>query len=142
MRRVSLVYWLELAFQAYQLALDVVRLTEQPTNVWFLLRVLVRKAAQMAQHLHVPILGLVENMSYFVCPDTGQKIEIFGPSHAEETAQHLGIPFLGRLPINPQIARLCDEGAIEDYPGEDFAPIVERLLQAIPLACKSPARAT
>jgi Mrp family chromosome partitioning ATPase len=102
----------------------------------------VRKAAQMAQHLHVPILGLVENMSYFVCPDTGQKFEIFGPSHAEETAQRLGIPFLGRLPINPQIARLCDEGAIEDYPGEDFAPIVERLMKAVPLACKSPVQAT
>jgi Mrp family chromosome partitioning ATPase len=102
----------------------------------------VRKAAQMAQFLAVPILGLVENMSYFVCPDTGQKFEIFGPSHAEETAQRLGIPLLGRLPINPQIARLCDLGAIEDYPGEEFAPIVERLLQAAPLACRSPVQAT
>jgi hypothetical protein len=96
----------------------------------------------MAQHLHVPILGLVENMSYFVCPDTGQKFEVFGPSHAAETAQRLGIPFLGRLPINPQIARLCDEGAIEDYPGEEFAPIVNSLLQAVLPACKPSGQAT
>jgi Mrp family chromosome partitioning ATPase len=97
----------------------------------------VRKAAQMAQHLAVPILGLVENMSYFVCPDTGQRYEIFGPSHAEEMAWRLGVPFLGRLPIEPQIARLCDVGAIEDYPAEEFAPIAQRLRQTAPPARKS-----
>ena len=97
----------------------------------------VRKAAQMAQHLAVPILGLVENMSYFVCPGTGQQYEIFGPSHTEETARRLGVPFLGRLPIEPQIARLCDVGAIEDYPAEEFAPIAQRLRQTAPLARKS-----
>jgi Mrp family chromosome partitioning ATPase len=103
-------------------------LVSSPQN---LAGMVVRKAAQMAQFLAVPILGLVENMSYFVCPDTGQQFEIFGPSHAEETAQHLGIPFLGRLPINPQIARLCDAGAIEDYPAEEFAPIVKSLMQVV-----------
>jgi len=56
--------------------------------------------------------------------------EFFGPNHAAETAQRLGIPFLGQLLINTQIACLCDEGAIEDYPGEEFTPIVEHLLQA------------
>jgi len=97
----------------------------------------VRKAAQMAQHLAVPILGLVENMSYFVCPDTGKKFEVFGPSHAEEMARRLGVPLLGRLPIEPQIARLCDAGAIEDYPAEEFAPIAQRLRQLAPPARKS-----
>jgi hypothetical protein len=77
----------------------------------------------------------------FVYSDTGKKFEIFGPSHAEETAQRLGILFLGQLPINPQIARLCDEGAIEDYPAEEFAPIVERLMQAVPSTGKSPVQA-
>jgi Mrp family chromosome partitioning ATPase len=96
----------------------------------------VRKAAQMAQHMAVPILGLVENMSYFVCPDTGKQYEIFGPSHAEETAHRLGVPFLGRLPIDPQIARLCDAGDIEDYPADDFAPIAKRLMQIAPPARK------
>jgi Mrp family chromosome partitioning ATPase len=94
----------------------------------------VRKAAQMAQTMTVPILGLVENMSYFVCPDTGKKYEIFGPSHAEQMALALGVPFLGRLPIDPEIARLCDLGRIEDYPAEAFAPIAQRLADLAPIA--------
>ena len=92
----------------------------------------VRKAAQMAQHLSVPILGLAENMSYFLCPDNGRRYEIFGPSHAEETAIRLGVPLLGQLPIDPQIARLCDAGAIEKYPAEAFVHIVERLVERVP----------
>jgi Mrp family chromosome partitioning ATPase len=94
----------------------------------------VRKAAQMAQHMKVPVLGLVENMSYFVCPDTGQRYDIFGPSHAEEMAARLGVPFLGRLPIEPEIARLCDTGRLEDYPAEDFISIAECLVDWAPLA--------
>jgi Mrp family chromosome partitioning ATPase len=94
----------------------------------------VRKAAQMAQHMEVPILGLIENMSYFVCPDTGKQHDIFGPSRAEEMAARLGTPFLGRLPIDPEIARLCDAGRIEDYPAEAFVPIAKRLVEIAPLA--------
>ena len=96
----------------------------------------VRKAARMAERLGVPILGLVENMSYFVCPDTGQRYDVFGPSHAEETARKLWIPLLGRLPLDPQIARLCDVGRIEDYPAEEFAPVAERLMKTAPAARK------
>lgn len=92
----------------------------------------VRKAAQMAQQMNKPILGLVENMAYFVCPETGKHHHIFGPSHAEEVALYVGAPFLGRLPIDPEIAKLCDRGKIEDYASEAFAPIVERLLQKVP----------
>jgi len=98
----------------------------------------VRKAAQMAQHLAVPILGLVENMSYFIAPDNGRRYEIFGPSHAQETADRLGIPLLGRLPIDPQIAQLCDAGAIESYPLEAFAPILEKLAKQVPEAHAKP----
>jgi len=94
----------------------------------------VKKAAQMAQQLKVPILGLVENMSYFVCPDTGKQHDVFGPSHAEEMAWGLGIPFLGRLPIDPQIARLCDAGRIEEYPAEAFEPIAKRITESTPRA--------
>jgi Mrp family chromosome partitioning ATPase len=94
----------------------------------------VRKAAQMAGHLSVPILGLVENMSYFVSPDTGKRYDIFGPSHAEETARRLGVSFLGRLPIDPRIAQLCDNGAVEDYEAEGFAPIAQQLAETAPRA--------
>jgi len=94
----------------------------------------VRKAAQMAQHLNKRVLGLVENMGYFVCPDTGKEHEIFGPSHAQQVALQLGVPLLGRLPIDPEIARLCDAGRIEEYPAEAFLPIAERLAQWAPLA--------
>jgi Mrp family chromosome partitioning ATPase len=94
----------------------------------------VRKAAQMAQIMEVPILGLVENMSYFVCPDTGKQYDIFGPSRAEEMAAWLGVPFLVRLPIDPEIARLCDAGRIEDYPAEAFVPVARHLAEGAPVA--------
>ena len=80
----------------------------------------VRKAANMARQLGTPILGLIENMSYFECPDTGKRYDLFGPSHAEDTAQRIGVPFLGRLPIDPEIARLCDAGRIEEYAADIF----------------------
>jgi Mrp family chromosome partitioning ATPase len=94
----------------------------------------VRKAARMAQQMQTPILGLIENMSYFECPDTGKRYEIFGPSHAEETAQTIGIPFLGRLPIDPEIAKLCDAGRVEEYAAEVFRPIAESLAKRVPEA--------
>jgi ATP-binding protein involved in chromosome partitioning len=94
----------------------------------------VRKAANMARQMDTPILGLIENMSYFECPDTGKRYDIFGPSHAEETAQHIGVPFLGRLPIDPEIARLCDAGQIEGYATNTFAPIAQKLVERLPEA--------
>jgi Mrp family chromosome partitioning ATPase len=94
----------------------------------------VRKAARMAQQMQTPMLGLIENMSYFKCPDTGKRYEIFGPSHAEETARTIGIPFLGRLPIDPEIAQLCDAGRLEEYSAEAFASIVEDLSERTPEA--------
>jgi len=97
----------------------------------------VRKAARMAQQMQTPILGLIENMSYFECPDTGKRYEIFGPSHAEQTAQRIGVAFLGRLPIDPEIARLCDAGRIEEYGGSAFAPIAEELVLRTPRAQRS-----
>jgi Mrp family chromosome partitioning ATPase len=92
----------------------------------------VRKAAHMARQMGTPILGLIENMSYFECPDTGKRYEIFGPSHAEETAQRIGVPFLGRLPIDPEIAKLCDAGRVEDYEAGAFAPIARALAAHTP----------
>jgi Mrp family chromosome partitioning ATPase len=91
----------------------------------------VRKAADMAQQTHTPMLGLIENMSYFECPDTLKRHEIFGPSHAEETAQRIGVSLLGRLPVDPEIARLCDAGRIEDLAAPAFEPIALELLRRI-----------
>ncbi len=94
----------------------------------------VRKAARMAQQMQTPVLGLIENMSYFECPDTGTRYEIFGPSHAEETAQRIGVPLLGRLPIDPEIARLCDAGRVEEYAADAFVPIARELAKRTPEA--------
>jgi len=91
----------------------------------------VRKAADMAQQTHTPMLGLIENMSYFECPDTLKRHEIFGPSHAEETARRIDVPFLGRLPVDPQVAIACDAGRIEDLPAAAFEPIAAQLLQMV-----------
>ena len=88
----------------------------------------VRKAAHMAAELGKPIVGLVENMSYFQCPDSGKRYDIFGTSHAEETARRIGIPLLGRLPVDPEIARLCDEGRLEDYGDGLFAEILPQIV--------------
>jgi len=94
----------------------------------------VRKAAYMVQQLKTPLLGLVENMSYFTCPETDKRYEIFGPSHAEATATRLGTTLLGHLPILPGLAELCDRGAIETYDGEAFTAIADALARIIPPA--------
>jgi len=94
----------------------------------------VRKAAQMTRELSVSLLGLIENMSYFACPDCAKQYEIFGPSHAEQVALELGTLLLGRLPIDPEIAKLCDVGKIESYPAEAFAAIAQHLEESAPAA--------
>jgi Mrp family chromosome partitioning ATPase len=97
----------------------------------------VRKAAQMAKQLSIPILGLIENMSYVQCPDCGKEIHVFGPSRAEETAQALGIPLLGRIPLDSDLAELCDTGRVEEYEATVFVPIAEKVSEVVPDAkCK------
>jgi len=95
---------------------------------------IVCKAAQMAVALQIPMLGLIENMSYYVCPQTGVRHEIFGPSHAEALALKLGVPWLGQLPIEPALAQLCDTGQIEDYPAEAFEPLAKKIAAVTPEA--------
>lgn len=94
----------------------------------------VRKAVHMLKQLNTPILGVVENMSYFTCPDCGKQHEIFGPSHAAEIAEAAGAPLLARLPINPQITRLGDAGLIEESPLDGFDSLAEMLLHPVPKA--------
>lgn len=93
----------------------------------------VRKAANMAAQLGIPVIGLVENMSYAICPACGEVVNVFGPSCAEETAQQIGTKLLGHLPLDANLAILCDSGAIEDYLCEAFDPIVEQVLKAAPV---------
>lgn len=99
----------------------------------------VRKAAQMALHLHVPMLGIIENMSYAVCPHCGERLEIFGPSHTAEAAALMGIPVLGQLPIDPRIATLSDEGALEEYESPAFDSVADELLKRVPEKQTKPA---
>lgn len=78
-----------------------------------LVTMIVKKAYNMAQMMNVPVLGIVENMSGFVCPDCGKEHAIFGESKVQEVADALGVPVLAKLPINPQNAALVDKGAVE-----------------------------
>ena len=88
---------------------------------------IVRKAANLVHQLHKPVLGIVENMSYFVAPDTGRRYDIFGPSYAQRVAELAQAPVLARLPIEPRNALLADEGRIEEV--EDATP--DRLAEAL-----------
>ena len=78
-----------------------------------LVTMIVKKAFNMAKMMNIPVLGLVENMSYFVCPDCGKEYKIFGDSKIDEIAAELGVPVLAKLPIDPTTASLVDKGAIE-----------------------------
>ena len=95
-----------------------------------LVSMVVEKAVKMAEMMDVPILGIVENMSYVVCPDCGKKIAIFGESRSEEAAARHGLELLAEMPIDPALAALTDKGAIEDFQGnwmDKVADAVEKL---------------
>ena len=111
--------------------LSGVVLVTSPQN---LAGMVVKKAAQMAELLEAPVLGLVENMSYFVCPDTQKRHYVFGPSHAEEMSRELDVPFLGRIPIDPEIADLCDTGRIEECRIDVFESIAAQIIERAPKA--------
>ena len=93
------------------LSIDGVVLVTMPQA---LATMIVRKAANLVHQLKKPVLGVVENMSYFVAPDTGTKYEIFGPSYADRVAELAQAPVLARIPLDPEKARLADEGRIEE----------------------------
>jgi hybrid cluster-associated redox disulfide protein len=89
----------------------------------------VSKAVHMAQRLQVPILGMVENMSYFKAPDTGARYEVFGPTQGQHLVALSGAPLLGRLPIDQEIARLCDAGDIESYRSPEYQELADNFLK-------------
>ena len=89
---------------------------------------IVSKAVEMAQMMNVPVLGLIENYSYVKCPCCGEHFKMFGESHIDEVAAKYGLKVLGKIPMDPQIASLCDRGIIEMFDGdwlEEAADAVE-----------------
>ena len=90
----------------------------------------VRKAVQMCQQMSIPIIGVVENMSYLVIPDSGKRMEIFGKSRAEDMAKAAGAPLLAQLPIDPDLARLCDDGELEHYNSPLIADLGKAFIEA------------
>jgi len=98
----------------------------------------VCKAAHMAKDMQIPLLGLVENMSYYECPHTGERHDVFGPSHAEEMAEWIGVPLLGSLPVDPRLAEFCDSGCLEYYADDVFAPVIKDLVLRTPEASWPP----
>lgn len=102
----------DIALTVFQsLPVDGIVIVSTPQD---LVKMIVNKAFNMAKLMHIPVLGVVENMSYFVCPDCGKKHELFGRSKIDETAGELGIPVLAKLPIDPKINRMVDEGRVEE----------------------------
>lgn len=95
---------------------------------------IVRKAVNMAEKMGKPILGVVENMSYLYVPEVDKRIELFGKSRGEEMAQAAKAPLLGQLPIDPELAKLCDEGNIERYNSDAFINLSQALAKALPKA--------
>lgn len=92
-----------------------------------LVKMIVNKAYNMAEMMNVPVLGLIENMSYFVCPDCGKKHSIFGESQIDETAAELNLPVLAKLPVNPENAKLVDEGKVEEIEAPELDDFVSAL---------------
>ncbi len=124
------------------LPLDGVIVVSSPQE---LASMIVSKAVNMAKKMDVPMLGLVENMSYLQCPCCGERVNLFGEPKGENLATSLGLPFLGAIPLDPAIAQLSDQGRIEDYSSPIIANIadelrtraarqVEQLTQGLPIA--------
>jgi Mrp family chromosome partitioning ATPase len=96
-----------------------------------LTEMIVMKAVRMAQKMNVHVLGVVENMSYLLLPETGKRLEIFGRTKGEDMATASGAPLLGTLPIDPELARLCDEGEIEKYSSDAMSEIAASLVAVL-----------
>ena len=94
-----------------------------------LVSMIVAKAVKMAQKMNIPIIGLVENMSYLECPDCGKKISVFGESHIDEIAKKYNIPVLAKLPIDPKVAEHVDNGTIEYLERDWFDLAAEKAME-------------
>ena len=117
----------DVALNVFQtLPVDGVIIVASPQD---LVSMVVQKAVKMAQMMHIPIVGLVENMSYVQCPDCGKKLYIFGEGKTEEAAKEYGLPLLAKMPIDPQLAKLTDDGCIEQFEGHWLDGVVDTILK-------------
>ena len=94
-----------------------------------LVSMIVSKAVKMAEMMHIPVLGVVENMAYFKCPDNDKEYKIFGESHIEEIAEKHHMQVLAKIPIDPRISAVCDRGIVELFDGNWFESAVKTLEQ-------------
>jgi Mrp family chromosome partitioning ATPase len=92
---------------------------------------IVKKAMNMARDLHVSLLGVVENMSWIVCPHCGEKISLFGPGRVAGVADEYGIPLLSRLPLAPAISELADSGRLDEYTSPELSALVDALVSKV-----------
>ncbi|MGN0658297.1 MAG: P-loop NTPase [Emergencia sp.] len=115
----------DVALTVYQtLPVDGIIIVTSPQE---LVSMIVEKAVKMADLMNIPVLGIVENMSYFRCPDCGKDHSIFGDSHIEEIAEAHGIVNVAKLPLDSSVARACDEGTIEDIVCEEMEKLAAEL---------------
>lgn len=112
-------------FQSIPIAGIVIVTTPQD-----LVKMVVEKAMNMAGIMNIPVLGLVENMSYLTCPDCGKKIEVFGHSKAKAIASEYGIPAVARMPLDPTISGYADAGRIEDYETDALEEVFAQIEKA------------
>ncbi|MDF2530475.1 MAG: ParA/MinD-like ATPase [Clostridia bacterium] len=108
------------------IAVDGIIIVTSPQE---LVSMIVSKAVNMAKMMNIPIVGIIENMAYFKCPDCNKEYKIFGESHIEQIADKHNIKVLAKLPIDPNIAAACDQGMIEIFKGDwfdDIVPILEK----------------
>ena len=101
-----------------------------------LAEMIVRKAAYMAQHMNIPLIGVVENMSYVICPKCGERFELFGKGNSEGMADTLNTKFLGKMGIDPEMSKLGDQGKIEEYDNNDVAEVINVVTDIV---CAAPA---
>ena len=117
----------DVALSVFQsLPLDGIVIVASPQD---LVSMVVEKAVKMAEMMDVPIVGVVENMSYLLCPDCGREIPLFGQGRTQAAAEAHGLKLLSRMPIDPALAQLADQGRIEDLQGQWLSPVVEEILR-------------
>ena len=107
------------------LPIDGVIIVTSPQD---LVSMIVSKAVKMASMMNVPVLGLVENYSYFRCPDCGKTHSIYGQSHIDRIAMEYHLPVLARLPIDPTVAQCCDSGRAEELDTTEIRPAIDAIL--------------
>ena len=115
----------DVALNVFQtLPVDGVIIVASPQE---LVSMVVQKAVKMAQMMNIPIVGLVENMSYITCPDCGKKLYPFGEGKTQQAADEYGLPLLAKMPIDPELAHLVDQGRIEDFQGNWLDAVADKL---------------